>query len=266
MTLRPSTRPLRPAALASGLAAGVAVAIAAPAARGQETPASQTTLTTYLWAAAVTENLAGGASVEGDSMTVIENLDFGFMGEAIHRRGDLLLGVEGFYVDVSKSGRATLPPAAGEPASPDQLTVGAGLDTTTTFVKPQIGWRLVETPRATVFGTLALRWTRFDTKFGADASDGRSYQISVEDTALDALVGARGEIALTESWSLPFVVGAGAGESDFTWEVFAGLAWTRGPHRLTAGWRHVDWELGSASRYVDSVAYDGPLLAYSFTF
>jgi len=87
------------------------------------------------------------------------------------------------------------------------------------------------------------------------------------DAALwDGIVGVRGEFDVGEgSWSVPYYFDIGAGDSDRTWNAFAGLAREYGWGDLLIAYRHLEYDQGSDSLMQD-FSFSGPLIGARFRF
>jgi len=225
----------------------------------------ETKATIYLWATAVDQELQSGANADASRKTVLENLDFALMGEVTHRNGAWLFGLEGFYAKLGKDGNASFTVNSGEPATPTDIDAAASFNTETTILGGFAGYRLVETSQFDLYGTAGLRYTRFDTELTVDdLTNIQSYRFTTTENLTDVTAGVRGQYRFNENWSLPFVADIGTGSSDLTWQAFAGVNYGWGRNVLTAGWRHMAWEIDGD--YLKDVSYDGPLLAYSYRF
>jgi hypothetical protein len=243
------------------LAAGGIAIIAAQPAAAQEV---STALSVYAWGTQVNQEMQSGAEVEIDAKTLLENLDMALMGAVVHRRGDWIFGFEGVYADVGKKDDPTFSIDQGEP-DPTEIDAVAEFETKTTIINAFAGYRIPTDPRLELYGTAGLRWTRFETTMTVDA-DGASFRMETEDDMTDGTLGLWGSYNINESWSLPFVLDVGGGDSALTWQAMLGATWHRGPHGVTLGYRHIYWDISPESKTVDTVTYGGPLLAYTYTF
>ena len=58
----------------------------------------------------------------------------------------------------------------------------------------------------------------------------------------DGMIGVRGEVLLNSNWFIPYHLDIGAGDSDFTWQAFAGLGYRFKHFDLLVGYRYLSWE------------------------
>ncbi|QDY68878.1 hypothetical protein [Qingshengfaniella alkalisoli] len=225
---------------------------------------ASTRATIYVWATEVNEELSNGVKATASRKTVLENLKFGLMGEVVQTRGEWIYGVEGFYANVGKSGEGSYPVQSGEPSQSSSIDVLADFDTKTTFFNGFIGYRIATSPVFNLYGTAGLRYTIFENELTVDAA-GQSYRFKTNDHLTDGTVGFRGRYTINESWSVPFATDVGAGDSDLTWQAYAGLSYRSGQNEFTLGWRHMEWDLGD-HELITNISYDGPVIAYSRRF
>jgi hypothetical protein len=95
----------------------------------------------------------------------------------------------------------------------------------------------------------------------------RSGTSRTTETQWDAVVGMKGRATLGAGrhWYIPYYVDVGTGESDLTWQVMAGLAYSFDTIAVTGVWRYLDYDLGN-SRPIESVDFNGPALGVTFRF
>lgn len=221
----------------------------------------ETTASIYLWVTNVNEKLTNGAEVDIDNSTMIDNLDFAFEGNLEHRRGNWLYGFDVVYADVGKSENLDVPVDGGS------VTADTDVNSSTTVLSGYAGYRLVKNRNWELYGTGGLRYANFDTTLKTDADDaGVSYRLDIEEDPTDVIVGLRGAYTIDQNWAFPFLVDVGGGGSDLTWQAYGAVSYSWGPNTVSGGYRCMNWQLDSDSKYLDEVTYDGPLLAYSFHF
>lgn len=82
----------------------------------------------------------------------------------------------------------------------------------------------------------------------------------------DGIVGVRGEFAVGEGkWSVPYYFDIGAGDSDQTWNAFAGLAREYGWGDLLIAYRHLEYDQGD-DKLLQDFSFSGPLVGFRFSF
>jgi len=91
----------------------------------------------------------------------------------------------------------------------------------------------------------------------------------IDDSTLDGIIGVRGEMALVDSWFLPYHLDAGAGDSDFTVQAIAGVGYRFGNSAVTASYRYLrfDQDVTVDGRdATNELSYQGPQIGYAYTF
>jgi len=214
-----------------------------------------------------------GPSIEVDPNQLLDNLDFTFMGALKARKGSW-----GFFTDV-----LYLDEGANKTESRD-LTVGpgqlpGGIDANVNFDLKSWVW--------TAAGTYSLSATarhESDLYFGARMVDmkqtlnwtlngdigdlplpERSGSSVVSVTNWDAVVGVTGYAFIGDEgrWVVPYLLDAGTGDSDLTWQAMAGIGYQFGWGTVALTYRYLDYDTGSDSPVTD-LSFSGPLLGASF--
>jgi hypothetical protein len=93
----------------------------------------------------------------------------------------------------------------------------------------------------------------------------RSGEAQTSQSTWDAIVGVKGRYAFgqTRQWAVPFYLDAGAGESQYTLQAAAGLAYQFGWGEVTAMWRYLRYDMKSGANLQD-ISFSGPLIGATF--
>jgi hypothetical protein len=111
-----------------------------------------------------------------------------------------------------------------------------------------------------------LTVTLFGPRGTAGPSFGGSGQISGREDIWNGIVGLRGRINLGQSgFFLPYYLDIGAGNSNLTWQGFAGVGYQAGWAGVQLGWRYLSYDQGGNS-LVQDLALSGGYLAVNFNF
>ena len=89
------------------------------------------------------------------------------------------------------------------------------------------------------------------------------------DDIWDGIVGARGQYNLNDKWYLPFHLDIGAGDSDMTWQAFAGVGYKYENFDLIAGYRYLDYDFDAndpAAGALTDLTMSGPMIGAKFYF
>ncbi len=81
----------------------------------------------------------------------------------------------------------------------------------------------------------------------------------------DGIIGVRGEVSLNPTWFIPFHLDIGTGESDFTWQGFAGLGYRFKSLDVLVGYRYLYWDFEDNAA-LDDLDVSGPGAGVRFYF
>ena len=85
----------------------------------------------------------------------------------------------------------------------------------------------------------------------------------------DGIIGARGNVKVTEQWALPFHFDVGTGDTDLTWQAFGGVGYKFSNMDLVAGYRHLEWEFDDSDTGGDifnDLYISGPVVGLRYFF
>ncbi|GGJ02464.1 hypothetical protein [Neoroseomonas lacus] len=95
---------------------------------------------------------------------------------------------------------------------------------------------------------------------------GGAGRLSGTDNIWNGIVGVRGRINIAESgFFVPYYLDIGTGDSNFTWQTFAGIGYQSGWAGVQLGWRYMSYNQGSNS-LVQDLTMSGAYLALNFSF
>jgi hypothetical protein len=221
--------------------------------------------------AASTPTSPGGPTIDVSASQIIDSLKFTFMGafEASNGRwgvftdliyldlGNTKVGTRDFTIshqaipastsaDLSWDLKGTLWTIAGEYRVPTEprLTLDVLAGARMFILKPSIGWN--------ISGDL-----------GPIAASGRSGFVEESETLWDGIVGAKGRYAIDSKWFLPFYVDVGAGQSQLTYQLAAGISYAFSWGELTGMWRYISYDMKSGSN-VQDLSFNGPMVGATF--
>jgi hypothetical protein len=88
-------------------------------------------------------------------------------------------------------------------------------------------------------------------------------QAEVEVDNWDAIVGAKGrfDIGTRGTWFVPFHADIGAGDSDLTWQLMAGIGYRLASGHLIAAWRHLDYRF-QGDKAIEGASLNGPSIGF----
>jgi hypothetical protein len=216
--------------------------------------------------------VAGGASVNVDAATIIDNLKFAFMGLLQAKKGRWGAFLDYDYVNISASKSATQEFAfQGFPVG--SATADLSLDVKGNVLTLAGIYSLVDSKEAiadVLLGTRMLKldqtlgWT-FNGNLGLVPLPTRSGTSDLGLTNWDAIVGLKGRVRFGDGgrWYVPYYADVGTGQSKLTWQVYGGLGYSWGNIEVVGVWRYLDYEFDSDSK-IQSLTLNGPAIGIVF--
>jgi hypothetical protein len=220
------------------------------------------TLAPYLWMAGieVDRTSIGGTETSGTVSfgDLLDPLEFGFMGHAEARQGDLAVFVDGMYTDLG-----------------DEVN-DVEFDCRTGILEAGVAWRFFQHSflrdrYAPALGLELLGGFRYwNLDVGLDPDDGPDVDFGTD--WIDPIIGGRVRLDLTDRFGFTARADAGGFNvgSDFTWNVSLLLHWrVSRVIELGAGyrWLDVDYDEGTGpDRFEMEAQFRGPVLGVAIRF
>ncbi len=223
----------------------------------------------YLWGAGIDATDARGADVNVSFETLINNLNMAFMGNFEARRDKWSMLADVIYLNVgaNNSGKVPVAVAVGAGTNVD-VKVNTSVETKGWVLNFIGGYNLWQSPEVSIDLLAGARYLDLQLDFGLSAAVGpnaRARTFSDSDSVWDGVIGVKGHADLNPKWYVPYYLDVGTGQSDFTWQASAGLAYRFNWGDVSLLYRHIKWELDSGSP-LDNISFSGPLLAAKFVF
>jgi hypothetical protein len=221
----------------------------------------------YFFAPAVKGSTASGSDIDVSFDTLINNLNMTFMGAFEARKGKWSALADVLYLNVGANGGAEVPltDPLGQPLG---IRADASLKLRGWVLGAVGGYNVYDTSQASVDVIAGLRYLEMKASFGLGLQGrrfGRAIESDASAVVWDGVVGVKGRANLGGDWFLPFYLDVGTGDSDLTWQVFAGVGYDFDWGDVSLAYRHLDWDLGSSSR-IDNLSFSGPQLTAAFRF
>ena len=253
----PERRPNRFFPRIACLPLGAALALAVAPALADETK-----LSFYGMFPAVTYEFQNDFEFQDERADLIEDFELGFSGEFVSTRGDWIYGAELFYARASGDRDLGFP--IGDSGDEDRITNVGDSSSVSTVVNAFAGYRVYDRDESQIHVVGGLRYASIDTDIEV-ATDTEAFEISQSEALVDATLGVRVSAHLADGWSLPLNVDVGAGSSEFTFNMFAGLTYSMGANDFTVGYRKLEWLLDEDDS-LKRFQYMGPVIGYSRRF
>jgi hypothetical protein len=259
-------------------AALAALVLIPSASQAQSADAWQYRASIYAWFPAINGDTqfpsgAGGPQISVSAGDVLSSLKMTFMGTAGAKKGQWGVWTDVFYADVGATKAGSRDFTVGHRALP------AGIDSNLSLDLKAWLWTIAGTYQLShnsenttdlVFGARMLHMDQtLDYAFTGDiASVGlpaRTGRAEVDATNWDAVLGVKGEVAITADrrWFLPYYLDIGAGQSKFTWQALVGVAYAFDWGATSLAWRYLDYEFKSDSP-IQNIDFSGPFLGLTF--
>lgn len=197
---------------------------------------------------------------EGDSSTIsfseiVDNLDYVFMGHLGGQKDKLGFMIDTIYLDMSESETVEVAPGVEWDRTEIQ----------TTIVTPVITYRVVEDGQFNldILGGMRYLYMDVNLKFNVlpDLGDDAS--------VYNGVVGFRGNIQLNQDWQLPFYYDVGKGDSELTYQAFAGAGYSFSSFELQAGYRYMKFKFDDDDEFGDvlnNLVVKGPIVGAKLWF
>jgi hypothetical protein len=222
-------------------------------------------LAIYMWGTEIEATTVTGDGVTVEFSDILDNLEMAFMGAYAARKGKWSILGDLIYSDVEGNKRYDFdPPLTG--------SADATLGLKALSVQAAAGYELYNDNEGTVTDVIVgLRYLdisndlslRFDVTIPEiDPEIGGK----ISGDSFDAFVGLHGKTRLGKRWFLPWVTTVGAGESDLTWSVAAGIGYNAADWAdIVLGYRYMKWEMDD-KEFLADYSMSGPLLGAVFRF
>jgi len=205
----------------------------------------------------------GGGSVSVSADTIIDDLQFTFMGSFEARNGNWSAFTDVIYLDLDgeQSKSVTLPRGATR----DLLDADMQL---TGWVWTLAGgytlWRNDRSYLDVLAGTRLLALDT-DLKLTGPGPFQRQHKVSDSVDLWDGIVGATGRIALDDRWFIPYYADIGAGSSEVTWQLAGGVGYSFGWGDVMLLYRRLQYDQ-SSDNLLQDVWFGGGMLGVNFRF
>ena len=230
-------------------------------------------LTIYGWLPSIDGTLKyglppeDGGDVGVDASDILDSLNFVFMaaGEAHHNK--FSFGMDVIYMDLSNSKSADIL------VGPDpglQLGIDGGLSLKAWLVTGVVGYDVVQTNRSRMALVGGFRYLTLDADLDITITDPLPENpppahLSGSEDYWDGIIGIKGGLMLNEHWYIPYYADIGAGDSQLTWQLYAGIGYQFHWGDIKLGYRYLEYDLDD-DKFVQDLKFYGPLLGVGFRF
>ena len=203
-----------------------------------------------------------GSDIEVDLDDILDNLQFTAMGIVGARKGKWSFAADIIYMDLESDKNSTVPTGSGP------LGVNTDLELRAWVITPTVGYTLVESDNVVLNIRGGARYLSLDAdlEMNVNTPSAPLYaKVSDSGNVWDAIIGVNGEIAFNKRWYAPYYLDIGTGDSDFTWQVAAGIGYKFDICEVILEYRYLSWDFDD-SPALDNLNINGPMLGAKFVF
>ena len=216
----------------------------------------------YLWAPKITATTPKG-DAELPFYQILDDLQMTFMGIASASKDKWTLSMDVVYMslksDVNRV-RGFRGPGNAE------LEVTGDVSLKNWIVTPTVGYAVLDSEQARIeiLGGVRYLWLKAAVEINVNGSE--RVNRSVSEGYWDAIIGARANIKLNERWFVPLYFDIGAGDTDGTWQGFAGVGYEFENFNTVLGYRYLDYNFDESNEVMEEMTVKGPFLGLMFKF
>ena len=242
---------------------------ALPALAEEETPGQNELeffLQFNLWAPDIKMETTFDKDIKIDIDEIVENLEFAYMGTIGASKGKWTFLADVIYLNLDHSDNYTL---VDNPLVRLDLT---DIELTAWIATPMVVYNVLELDQVTLGLLAGARYLHLKVETETtqrilltttESSDSNSGD------AWNGIVGVRGNIYLPGKWYMPYFFDVGTGDTELTWQAFAGVAYKFDRIGLSLGYRHLEWELDDGDAggdLIDQLYISGPMIGIKYWF
>ena len=201
----------------------------------------------YLWASAIGGTTSSGDDVDISFSDILDNLDFGYMGNFGAKKGKWTFETDVLYLKVS-----------GEPDAPLSIE---DIQLKAWIVTPYAAYNVVESDQWSLDLLAGARYLYLKSQITLPIAG-----VSDSDISWNGIVGIKGNYKLNEKWFMPFTFDVGSGDADITYQALAGVGYKYEKFDLLMGYRYLKWEFNDAFVGFSDLDLSGPIIGAKFRF
>jgi hypothetical protein len=212
---------------------------------------------------------SGGSDLSVSTEDVLDALNMAFMGTFGAKKGQWGVWSDLVYADLGGDKQGSHDFTVG--GHPVSVSADLSLDMTMWIWTAAGTYELAKSPENTtdlVFGARLLDiQTELDWSFNGTgpAGIGASGSTDADGSLWDAIIGVKGvaDLGAGNKWFIPYYADIGAGESDLTWQVNAGIGYRYNWGAVVASWRYLDYDMKSGD-VLETLTANGALIGVNW--
>lgn len=244
---------------AMGLVAAVILFTGCSSAFASDGEGWQNEVTIYAWLAEISGSIPvqvdGSQEISYDAEDILDSLEGVFMGGYAGYYQKFSVIVDLLYMAVDGDGSTSIPSG----------TATADLDIDSWVFSAGVGYEVMKSDNAMMSVVAGLRYLDLEVETDLSRNGTQVHGMSGSQDLLDGLIGLRGFIKLNENWFLPYYADIGTGDSDYSYNLFAGIGYQFGWGDVRFGYRHLAIEMED-EKFMEDMTVSGPILGIGFKF
>ena len=235
--------------------------IASPSFAAEDTDSSwQVSADIYFWAPKIIASTPGGADSTLPFYKILDTLEMTFMGGVKAQKDRWSIATDAVYMDLSEKVNRD---SNYDPAVVD-ITGNVGLKSW--IVTPTVGYAVHDTDEARVEVIAGARYLWLESSAKVDFDDVTRFDKSASGNYWDVVFGARADLKLSDKWFVPLYFDIGTGDTDLTWQTYAGIGYNFGKVSTIVGYRYLDFQFDDNNKVLAGMTVKGPVAALTFKF
>lgn len=201
----------------------------------------------YLWAAGISGETSTGTDIDITFSDIIDSLNMTYMGNFGAQKDKWNFNADVIYMNLSKK-EAFL-----------NIKLKAWI------VTPTIGYRVMDSEQGNLDITVGARYLYLQP--GLTVAFLPTQRTS--GNVWDGVIGFKGNYNLNEKWFMRAGADVGGGETDLTWQAFAGVGYKYENFDVLAGYRYLEWRFGNSDpggKVFNDLTISGPIIGATYRF
>ena len=215
-----------------------------------------------IWLPDIKNELPDGTNVEITLDDILDNLELTVMATMGAKKGKWTFLTDVVYLNLDHSQNKNL-----VDDGPVRLDL-TNFEMKAWIVTPYASYNVLDSDRVNLNLLAGARylWLEITPEIEKQILTTTSTSSSAEsDNVWDGIVGVRGAIKLDEKWYLPFHFDVGTGDSDVTWQTYAGVGYKLDNFDLALGYRHLRWDFDDGAP-LQQLYITGPMVGIKYWF
>ncbi len=215
----------------------------------------------YMWGAGINGETALYGEIDIPFSDILDNLDMGYMGTIRTQKGKWGIESDFIYMKLGNN--------IDDNQLVDKFSYKAWI------VTPAVTYQVIDSESLNLHILAGARYlymkpTITTTVRGGNVIDPRGGSVIATSGDLwDGIIGVKGTYVLNEKWFMPFQADIGTGDTDVTWQVFAGIGYKYENFDLIAGYRYLEWSFednNPGGDVFNDLSFSGPMFGAKFRF